>query len=448
MKAWHIKATTFLAGIAMSTISSIFLLDLVPEQVVAQKENSAARSTILVTQELSSYLKDAERGQRGYLLNKEKTDLTTYKTGVLLTKVTLDRLEKLVQDQPAELERLQETKDLIQAKLAEMDETIAAPPQKALKIFATDKGARLANLIQAQINAINSIQSSRLDASNDVLQTQNTKIFCYVVLILSGIVAAVISGFLAYRQGLNFQIEAAKTETARTTELLKKLETISQRRTAEIRGLAHDFRGYLSGIQGYIEINEILEDDKTKIRRLIKTAANITEDLNLAIQIEETGLKPFKEKLDLIHLVQNQIDSIVAIKHEIKFEVRGEIQLVLADQRLASRAIANLLSNAIKYSQEGVIGVCVTFNTDFVRIEVADQGEGIPENELNRVFEPYHRISNAASNKEGLGVGLTIVKAFAISHGGTVTAKSFPGLKIGSLEEDFVTVFDMQISLR
>jgi len=102
---------------------------------------------------------------------------------------------------------------------------------------------------------------------------------------------------------------------------------------------------------------------------------------------------------------------------------------VLGDRRQLASALANLCENAVKYSDDGA-EVSVTARTEgsWVEIDVADQGIGIPEADLERVFERFYRVDRARSRDTGgTGLGLSIVRHVAQNHGGEVSVRSREG---------------------
>lgn len=102
---------------------------------------------------------------------------------------------------------------------------------------------------------------------------------------------------------------------------------------------------------------------------------------------------------------------------------------VYGDHDLLVTAVRNLVDNAIRYSEPGTrVGIGVRHQHGLVEVAVADQGIGIPEGELDRVFERFYRIDPARSRATGgTGLGLSIVKHVAANHGGDVTVWSRPG---------------------
>ncbi len=89
----------------------------------------------------------------------------------------------------------------------------------------------------------------------------------------------------------------------------------------------------------------------------------------------------------------------------------------------------NLLSNAIKYTpKEGEINVDISLEEDFIKVSVRDNGEGIPEDKLEQIFDRFMQVDQFRTGKvEGSGIGLSIVKGLVELHGGTVCAESVYG---------------------
>jgi two-component system sensor histidine kinase SenX3 len=92
-------------------------------------------------------------------------------------------------------------------------------------------------------------------------------------------------------------------------------------------------------------------------------------------------------------------------------------------------AVSNLIENAINYSSNGTrVGISVSHNGSLSEISVTDQGVGIPERDLERIFERFYRVDPARSRETGgTGLGLSIVKHVAANHGGDITVWSHEG---------------------
>ena len=121
---------------------------------------------------------------------------------------------------------------------------------------------------------------------------------------------------------------------------------------------------------------------------------------------------------------------MAAETRNIEIAMRGDKEAqVIGNENLLVTAVHNLISNAIQYSpDDSRIGIGVRSTGGVVEIAVTDQGEGIPEEDLDRVFERFFRVDQARSrNTGGTGLGLSIVKHAVQNHGGEVRVWSQPG---------------------
>ncbi len=224
-----------------------------------------------------------------------------------------------------------------------------------------------------------------------------------------------------------------------------------------------------------------LVDDRTQSRRIDEVrrdfVANVSHELKtpvgamalLAEAVQEASADPpavrrFADRMQheaarLARLVQEIID-LSRVQYDDPLEAPAEVQvdqvvaaaldrsrvdanakgitlvsggepgtLVLGNQQQLVIALGNLVDNAVAYSPDRTrVAVGVRRREDVVEITVADQGVGIPEQELDRIFERFYRVDPARSRKTGgTGLGLSIVKHIAASHGGEVTVWSVQG---------------------
>ena len=113
----------------------------------------------------------------------------------------------------------------------------------------------------------------------------------------------------------------------------------------------------------------------------------------------------------------------------IKVDIPEDIPDILADEAGIGQVLLNLLDNAIKYNKEkGLVTVSAGENNGYVKVEVFDTGVGIPERDLNRIFERFYRVDKARSRElGGTGLGLSIVKQIIQEHNGEVAVESLMG---------------------
>jgi len=121
----------------------------------------------------------------------------------------------------------------------------------------------------------------------------------------------------------------------------------------------------------------------------------------------------------------------LAAKSQIQLvrQIPSDLPPVLADLDLLSRAVENLVSNAVKYSPHGTsVTVSGRAGEDALFIEVADQGYGIPEADLARIFEKFYRVPRVQdADVPGTGLGLSLVREIAELHHGSVSVRSEVG---------------------
>jgi two-component system sensor histidine kinase KdpD len=140
----------------------------------------------------------------------------------------------------------------------------------------------------------------------------------------------------------------------------------------------------------------------------------------------EAGTLDFKrEMVDLAELVETALRRAARIlaRHRIKVDLAAELPMVKVDVALFEQALFNLLDNAAKYApQSSLIGIRAEFNASEVMIVVEDEGPGIPPDQLERIFDKFHRASEGDNRPAGTGLGLSICRGFIEGLGGRITA--------------------------
>jgi two-component system phosphate regulon sensor histidine kinase PhoR len=216
---------------------------------------------------------------------------------------------------------------------------------------------------------------------------------------------------------------------------LRRLEKV---RREFVANASHELRTPISSIKGYIEtLLEGAVDDKKNARDFLNIIRansdrleNLIEDLlNLSkIESGKLDLKIGSCRLDeiadriLSELRKQAKDRGV----EIKKDIPVGLPEMMADRAALSQILFNLVDNGIKYSKEnGFVEIAAFEKGDFVQVDVEDNGVGIPEEDLPRIFERFYRIDKARSRElGGTGLGLSIVKHLVQEQGGEVSVQS------------------------
>ena len=158
----------------------------------------------------------------------------------------------------------------------------------------------------------------------------------------------------------------------------------------------------------------------------------VQEIINLS-RLQDSDPLQVAVELDVEDLINAAIDQsqISAVNRQIMVShTETKNAIILGDREQLIMAIQNLVENAINYSPEGTkVSVNTSVEDGIVDISITDQGIGIPENDINRIFERFYRVDPARSRQTGgTGLGLSIVKHVASKHGGEVKVWSVQGI--------------------
>jgi signal transduction histidine kinase len=203
-----------------------------------------------------------------------------------------------------------------------------------------------------------------------------------------------------------------------------------------IDNVAHDLRTPIARLRGLAERSLQSGDpaeQKEALADCLEEADRILSILNTLMDISEaeTGVlqlrrEPVPLRALLAEVVELYEDVAEARKVTVTVEPGVEVTVNGARDRLR-QVFANLLDNAIKYSPEGGrVRVAVAAEREWAVVTVADTGAGIAAEHLPRIWERLYRADPSRSER-GLGLGLSLVKAYVLAHGGTVEARSEPG---------------------
>ena len=237
----------------------------------------------------------------------------------------------------------------------------------------------------------------------------------------------------------NFLISFKKKEEQRSSEI-NVLKDQENYRREFLGNVSHELKTPLFTIQGYILtlLEGAMKDKKVRSKYLNRTAKgvdriiSIVKDLDLITQFE-SGIKTVdKSNFNNYELIDNVYDlmEFESEKNNTKLRIRNERNnsvMVYADKERILQVLTNLVVNSIKYGKEnGYTEIAVDeYNKDRIIVRVIDDGEGIEEEHLPRLFERFYRIDKTRSRKKGgSGLGLSIVKHIIEAHQEQIFVKS------------------------
>lgn len=232
-------------------------------------------------------------------------------------------------------------------------------------------------------------------------------------------------------------VEAWAEQRREEIELLKKNE---QFRKEFLQNLAHEFKTPVFAIQGYVDtlLQGALENKEVNRRFLEKASRNVERLVNLISDLDEISRLErgeqilYKENFVIQDLVREVYEtlSLKAEKNHIRCSIKKGCEsplTVFADKEKIRQVIINLVDNSIKYGKEDGSIIASMYKVDEKRIlvEFSDDGIGIPEKHLTRIFERFYRTESGRSRDvTGSGLGLAICKHIIEAHGQTIHVRS------------------------
>ena len=242
-----------------------------------------------------------------------------------------------------------------------------------------------------------------------------------------------------YQQGREQKAVAAlrdltDRERAAQAEFFREREQLQRQLVATV---SHELRTPIAAIQGFAEtlLAGALEDETARrdfvstIHRHSGRLAKLVEDL-LTLSLFESNRKTLHlEPVDVRKFVWEFIAGMEPVARRRGARIKADVPpklMVLADPSRLTQVLQNLVDNALKYGRPKRAFVCIeaTVTDGLARLSVRDDGPGIPKDQLQRVFEPFHRLDGR--RVPGAGLGLAIVRQIVQAHGGRVWAESEP----------------------
>lgn len=270
-------------------------------------------------------------------------------------------------------------------------------------------------------------------------KTEDTRNESFSLLAVTLSVAAVLL-FLSYLT-IHREIKRNADEKRKREELIGKLqetirhnEELTREKQSIMQTITHELRSPLSAIRGYAEM--IATDKESSI--CIRHAKTIGDTSGRMAGMIDTLLNYFRldSGKETVCSLPFRVKSIAEIletefmpqmeKKQLAFETVNEAdEVVMGDRNLILRIGSNLLSNALKFTQKGSVRLITGYSDGNFMLAVDDTGTGIDKGKQNRIFKPFERLGNAAT-QDGFGLGLAIVRSLAELMDGSITVESVP----------------------
>ncbi len=222
-------------------------------------------------------------------------------------------------------------------------------------------------------------------------------------------------------------------------ELIERLEELNQSKSDFVANASHELQTPMTSIIGFssilLEYGETLKDSEHKrflqiIHDETQRLSRLSIDLLDLSRIQEGRITLKLKKVNLQALAERVRENLKVINKTVRIELEfdGAVTPVVTDEDKIHQVLTNLMGNALKYAPEkSSVRIEAKKNKEFIIVSVKDEGPGIPDDEKEKIFEPFYRVQNKSNlTVKGTGLGLPIAKAIVEALGGSISASRNP----------------------
>jgi signal transduction histidine kinase len=204
-------------------------------------------------------------------------------------------------------------------------------------------------------------------------------------------------------------------------EMQQRIRRFVEDRTQMLAAISHDLRTPIMRLRLRAELIDDEEEQARALGDLEEMERMIASTLSFA---RDDAATQARETVDLMALVQRVCDSVEDTGLEVEFEGCGRLAYACRPGALR-RALSNLIENAARYGSKAKVDLLT--HDDAVVVRIDDEGPGIPEDQIEGVFEPFRRLETSRSRETGgTGLGLTVARTIVRAHGGEIHLKNRP----------------------
>ena len=219
--------------------------------------------------------------------------------------------------------------------------------------------------------------------------------------------------------------------------MLSRLEKSFAFQKEFISNASHELRTPLTAINGQLEVlmmnNRTMDEYKEAISSVLDDTHSLSHLINKLLLVARTNSEAFLssgKKIRIDELVWQAKDDLMKYNSDYSIHIAADDSftdsdqmIVTGDESLLRIAISNIMDNACKYSPDKKVEIGLSTAENRIVLRFADQGIGIAENEIEKVFEPFYRVENALAF-QGTGIGLQLASQIIKSHQGTLNISS------------------------
>ena len=375
-----------------------------------------------------STVKDAETGQRGFLLTGSESYLEPYNHAIENLPAQMEALRNTTRTQFEVRSDFERLRAAVNVKLAELAATVAlkraGDSEAALARVKTNQGKVEMDTIRDISGQMDALVRNRLDRDSRYSETNSIRMHVMSVgasLLLFALVAIA-----------NVRFRRQKDEA----------EAANRAKSAFLASMSHELRTPLNAIIGYSEmLSEEAEDsnatsilpDLDKIRTAGKHLLELINSVLDLSKIEAGKMELFLETFTVHRLVKDVMDVSAALaaknNNRLEFHVAPDTGEMRTDQTKLRQSLFNLVSNACKFTSDGEVLLDVKRGSDgFVEFVVRDTGVGMTPPQVAKLFESFTQADASMSRRfGGTGLGLALSRSFARMMGGDISVQSEEG---------------------
>jgi GAF domain-containing protein len=231
--------------------------------------------------------------------------------------------------------------------------------------------------------------------------------------------------------------EAEKQRAEELRQAYDELRELDRLKSQFVQNISHELRTPLTFVKGYADLlaenamGHLSQEQRRGVEIIAHKTEAIIDLVNAIITLQEIESVPIgKEPTSLQQVVEMVVETARATASgsgvELEVKAPQETAWIMADEDRLVQVFDNLIGNAIKFSPDGgVVQIRIRDQGDSWQVEVEDQGIGIPEDQLEKIFERFYQVDGSTTRRfGGTGLGLAIAKEIVLNHDGTIWAES------------------------
>ena len=228
------------------------------------------------------------------------------------------------------------------------------------------------------------------------------------------------------------------------TRQVRELRHEDELRRSFISLITHEFRTPLASLKTSFDLIQESEQIQgldrpyqrllTNVSRSVSLMNQLTNDLSEVANLASGGVRLDKKWASPAQILAPVVDMATPLsqlkKQRLDVDIQPDLPRILVDARRLEQVLTNMVANAIKYTANGgVIRVDLTQNDASIKFQVSDSGRGIPQEDLQRIFEPFYRVAHESNEAPvpGTGLGLALAKTLVELHRGQIWVESSLG---------------------